>query len=697
VRWFQAAVAAHPKSGAAHNALGGALKHKGDLKGAIAEFRKVVEMGPLNPEGHYNLGNALLSASKGNKAVLDEALACLQRADKLNPNQAEIHSSLGFVRFEMGEKDKAIAEFQEALKINPKYVRAHSALGLVLHLTTDRWDEALEHLRRAVDCDKNDARAHSSLGITLARLGVKPGKEAYLDEALSHFKTAVELEPQSAETHAGLGFGWQRKRNVDKALAEYTKAIELDPMNAMAHQNLAWILAAGPDRVRDGQQALLHATRACELQHRKSAESVATLAAAYAEVGDFDRSCELQEQALTFPSFQKEGGEQGWLILKTYAQKLRVQDSSLEPLVSPELAPMPREYIRPDPTGVLARIDAGRALWRQKNRDGAIAEYRKAVDLDPNYIPARTILAHALKARGKPDEGIAVLREAIRIFPKNASLHDDLGSALEDKEQLAEAIAEYRKAVDLEPNNISWRNNLANALKDNGDVDGAIIELREALKLDSEKSMTRFNLAGALREKKKLDEALAELREVIRINRGDEASYFTMGEILKDQGDLDGAIKAYRTAIRINRKFFPAHFKLGDALEKKGDTAGAVASFRKTVQLKEDIPIFQNALAWALAVGPDGVRDGKQAIEHATRSCELTEWKDPGYMDTLAAAYAEAGEFDKAVEFQKKALSFPAFSKENGKGARERLQLYAEKKPYRDPALALREVTPAPR
>jgi serine/threonine-protein kinase len=91
-----------------------------------------------------------------------------------------------------------------------------------------------------------------------------------------------------------------------------------------------------------------------------------------------------------------------------------------------------------------------------------------------------------------------------------------------------------------------------------------------------------------------------------------------------------------------------------------------------------------NGLAWIKATCPvDELRDGKAAIEHATRACELTDWNDPDLIDTLACAYAEAGQFDQAIHWQTKICQ----EAPDNKDFAARLRLYQEGKPYRnDPA-----------
>ena len=103
--------------------------------------------------------------------------------------------------------------------------------------------------------------------------------------------------------------------------------------------------------------------------------------------------------------------------------------------------------------------------------------------------------------------------------------------------------------------------------------------------------------------------------------------------------------------------------------------------------LKEGSPtaVTCNYLAWLRATCPDEkCRNGQQAVEYATKACEMAQWKDEEYLDTLAAASAEAGDFDKAVEWQKKGMDLAPTSKKAD--FESRLKLYQEKKPYRQPA-----------
>ena len=119
---------------------------------------------------------------------------------------------------------------------------------------------------------------------------------------------------------------------------------------------------------------------------------------------------------------------------------------------------------------------------------------------------------------------------------------------------------------------------------------------------------------------------------------------------------------------------------------ERGNHGQAVAAYEELLERDPDDQMALNGLAWLLATSPDAsLRDGKRAIELAAGACEWSNWSEPSFLDTLAAAYAEAGDFAHAVAMQNKAIaSLPAGSADVS-DYRERLQLYQNKKPYREP------------
>jgi len=200
-----------------------------------------------------------------------------------------------------------------------------------------------------------------------------------------------------------------------------------------------------------------------------------------------------------------------------------------------------------------------------------------------------------------------------------------------------------------------------------------------------------------LRDKGDPDGAIAAYKEAIRLDPKNAPVQYSLGKILWEvKRDYDGAMTAFQAAIRLDPNHADAHTGLGVALLGKRNLAAAIASFKEALRLDPNADPVLNNLAWLLAAGPDAVRDGKQAVELATRACERTGWKNPNCFATLGVAYAEAGDFDQAVEYTKKALSFPEYEKRFGTVARRRLDLFARKLPYRDPDLAPRGVGPPP-
>jgi hypothetical protein len=138
-------------------------------------------------------------------------------------------------------------------------------------------------------------------------------------------------------------------------------------------------------------------------------------------------------------------------------------------------------------------------------------------------------------------------------------------------------------------------------------------------------------------------------------------------------------------ALSRDLKVAEAHRFRGEVHRVKMEYGKAAADLTEAITLNPYDPSTHNNLAWLLATCPKReVRDGRKAVVHGTRACELTGWKNANLLDTLAAAHAECGDFEEAAKWAMKATILGFDDKVFLERARGRLRLYQSGKPYRE-------------
>jgi tetratricopeptide (TPR) repeat protein len=314
----------------------------------------------------------------------------------------------------------------------------------------------------------------------------------------------------------------------------------------------------------------------------------------------------------------------------------------------------------------------------------------QALDFYTNEIRSNPTNSAAYNMRGliwndmkEYEIALADFNEAIRLYPKDASAFTNRGNASNDKKEYDKAIADYNEAIRLDPKPALPFNNRGNAWYYKKEYDKAIADYTEAIRFDPKYASAFNNRGWAWHQKKELDNAIADYNEAIRLDSNFALAYINRGVAWEATEEYDKAIADFGEAIRINPKYALAYKNRGDTWFNKREYEKAISDYKEAIRIA---PKFAGAYvnrAWLWATCFDAkFRDGQKALESATRACELSEWKGANELDTLAAAYAEIGDFDKAVEYQEKANKLRTDSEDNEKGE-ERLELYKDKKPYR--------------
>jgi len=315
-----------------------------------------------------------------------------------------------------------------------------------------------------------------------------------------------------------------------------------------------------------------------------------------------------------------------------------------------------REAILAKPQYPDAHNNLGLALASAGQFNEAIDEYRLALAANPGYAEAYCNLGRALQEQGRRPEAMQQFQVALAIRPDYAEAHNNLGFALASENRLDEAKGHYRRAIESDPRYADAYNNLGVALARQARLDEAIVDFGKALELDPALAGVENNMGHALLSKDNVDEAIPHLLNALGLGPETAQLQKDLGAALAEKGQIDGAIPHFERALQIAPNMVEAYSYLGMALVMKGQEVAGLAQWRLALRKDPDNLQVLNDTASLLATSSDGaLRNGKEALPLAEHAVQLTSARDPGLLGTLAAAYAEVGEFDKAIELEQRA------------------------------------------
>lgn len=316
----------------------------------------------------------------------------------------------------------------------------------------------------------------------------------------------------------------------------------------------------------------------------------------------------------------------------------------------------------------------------------AIADFAEAIGLSPGEARLYCDRGTAYDRKGATEEAMKDYEATLRIEPTNLVALHNRGRIHHGRGQLESAVRDYTKALEVEPKDFISYLNRAGAFIDLGDLGKAVADLNEAIRLDSRSESALENRGYAHTLLRDPDKAIRDYTEVLRINRTNSNAYFNRGRLLHlEKGQPETAIKDFAKAIELEPSQPHFFFARAMAWSARGEAAKSINDYRQTLQLSPDHAGAANDLAWLLATSPEpSLRNGTEAVALAKQACELTEWKAWTVIRTLAAAYAETGDFTQAVKYQKQTLSMPRFTDSERKEEEGRLALYQAHKPYRE-------------
>lgn len=680
-------LSSNPKNAEAWQVLGDLNLFGGaDLPAAVAAFRRVVEIRPASPLAHAAIVTTLLylrdieGANRQLQAmqkVLDghpetrfleasmafaggdfkSARDISQRLLKVYPTNAKILQFAGAVEVKMGSNQLAETYLNRALQASPDYALARQLLAQV-YLRSGQPEKAMTVLRPLLQAPSPD-------GPTLMLVGESYLQDGDLKRAEEFFRKAAVAAPNDLQVRMSLALNELTKGNSGAGLTQLESIAATDTGTAA---NMALI-------------------------------------SAHLRLGQFDAAlAAVDNLAKKDPERPVADGLAGRVLLdqgKTEAARKRFELALVkDPFYFPAVASLAaldiadkksdlarqrfESVVKADPRNIPARL----ALVDLQIRAGMpkadiILALAEAVRTDPGNSVPRLYLINYLRSQHDMKATLVAAQEANSALPDRPEILDALGAALAINGEPNQALNVYRRLAVLQPKSGVPYMRIADAQQLVGDTKAAVQSLRRAVELEPGLVMAQKNLIALLRRLNQRPQAY-EIAKGIQAQRPNEATGFVFeGDIAVEAKDWPRAAAAYRAglgkagistasrlyvALQHGRKNAEAEsfardwlksnpsdtsliFQLGTTALTANNLPVAEAYFLEVVKQAPGNALAMNNAAWAMArqhkPGAVALAERALAIQPDTAS----------FLDTLAFALADEGQFEKAIEKQRQAAS----------------------------------------
>jgi tetratricopeptide (TPR) repeat protein len=541
-----------------------------------------------------------------------------------------------------------------------------------------------------------------------------PGEEAFqratqhekddqLDEAITDCTEAIQLDPDNLDYLTTRAELYGEMRNQDKAMEDAAKILEKDPTNLRAQ------LLRGKmfELAGNSEKALVEFNAAVE-RNPTNWQALAARRDYFERQGETDKAIADSDRVIQLEpdlsaGYLERAGSQG------------AAGNSDETIKYSELV------INRNPENWLAYNLRAAARAMKHEYAEAKEDYDMALKLSPDNVNVLAARSAFYAVTGDYEKSLADLQKADALEPRNyfvkAELADSLATCPDDKLRDGNKAAEYSaQALKLAPNDpFVWRAS-ASVAAENGDFQAAIkwqqqLLASKSLSRDQRRSaeyrLEAYNSAKPYRENfptperalvlnkvkageeaiknGNFDRAIAVLSEAIATDPKDWVPYYGRGIAYSRQNKYEPALTDFNTAIRLNPKEADCYDARAHVLEKTGEYKKAVDDFETVGKLDpSDKSGTRNNLAWLFATCPDdSIRDGAKASEYVDRALEVQSNYAPVW-DTCAAVFAENGDFDDAIEWEKAFLERNDITEENRRGGKNRLALYEQHRAFRN-------------